>query len=665
MQNEPTNPHKTPGVRWTRYALPLHETGEDAGPLGHSAVMVAVGLILNVLFLAIDLARPDQFATAVLYAVPVLAAFWMPSPRATLIIAITGSVCSAVGYAMTPVVPAPGPGATLVFRAAALSVLWGTAVIAIRHQIGRTVAEQSTISSRHKSALLEAILDTAPDALVVIDAGGVIRSFSRSAELMFGHQAEDVIGKNVNVLMPSGDREAHGGYLERYLRTGERRIIGIGRVVEGETKDGRKLPVELSVGEARVANHRVFIGFMRDLSARRRIEDELRQAQKMEAIGQLTGGIAHDFNNLLLVIAGNLELIEAHPERPDPVALKEAQEAVDLGAKLTAQLLAFGRKQPLEPREIDVVGLVTDVASMLRRTLGDDIEVDVEVRGTPARAVVDAAQLQTSLINLAINARDAMRGGGHVSVAVFETELDASYARNYPEVRIGRFVAVQVSDNGSGMSEEVRERACEPFFTTKPSGAGNGLGLSMVYGFAKQSGGHMEIDSAIGRGTTVTLFLPRASSDGRPDIAPEQAVAAAATRGETILVVEDDPPVRRVAMARLRELGYHALEASSGPDALRRLGAAGRVDLLFTDIVLKEGMSGLELARHARAAVPHLRLLFSTGYADPDIVVRDGSAGIPANLILRKPYGRQELAIAIRAVLDAPSDPARGEGVPQ
>lgn len=617
-----------------------------------SALTLALGLIFNALVLAVDLAHPHQYATAILYTVPMLAAFWLPNPRPTILLALAGSVGSAVGYAMSPVGVPTGPMETGIYRAAALVVLWGTAFLAICHQNARMLMERSTIAGRHQAALLRAILQTTPDALVVIDEGGTIQSFSHSAQRMFGYAPEEAIGRNVSLLMPVGDREAHDDCLDHYLRTGERRIIGSDRVVDAQTRDGRTVPVELSVGEAALAGHRVFIGFMRDLSSRQRIEEELRHAQKMEAIGQLTGGIAHDFNNLLLVISGNLELIAAHPEHLDTVALQEAREAAELAAELTAQLLAFGRKQPLDPKEVDVADLVKNLASMLRRTLGDHIELVVDIRGTPGKAVVDAAQLQTALINLALNARDAMAESGRIVMAVFETMLDASYVRQYPQVRPGHYLAIQIADNGAGMSMEVRERAFDPFFTTKTQGAGTGLGLSMVYGFVKQSEGHVEICSTVGRGTTVTLFLPRADGERRYAEAPA-ASAADGGHGERVLVVEDDPRVRRMVVVRLGELGYSVIEARSGPEALELIRAPGQIDLLLSDVVMQEGMSGFELARLARLERPDLRILLTTGYADPDSLARSGGSRSRSEIILRKPYSKDQLARTVRHVLEA------------
>ncbi|WP_205648560.1 PAS domain S-box protein [Acuticoccus kandeliae] len=639
-----------------RTATPAHPSraGRTLRRVERTGLVVALGFLANMLFLGIDIRMPQQYAIAILYAAPIMVAFWLPSPRATLILALAGSVCSLIGYTLTPVAPPVGPVETALYRIIAIALIWVAAFLAVRHQIARAHSAESAVASRHQIALLQAILDTSPDALVVIDVHGTIQSFGRAAERLFGYSAGEAIGRNVSILMPHGDREAHDGYLARYLRTGERRIIGIGRVVEGETKDGRKFPVELSVGEARVESHRVFIGFLRDLSARVRIEEELRQAQKMEAIGQLTGGIAHDFNNLLLVIGGNLELIETRPDRPDPVALRDAREAIELGTQLTARLLAFGRKQTLDPKEVDIAELAGGVVSMLRRTLGDDIEVALDIPESPGKAVVDAAQLQTALINLAINARDALERGGRIVITVRDTEIDAAYAQNHPEVRLGRYVVVEVADNGAGMNEEVRARAVEPFFTTKPYGAGNGLGLSMVYGFVKQSNGHFEIESAVGQGTTVTLYLPHAEGR-RAGAAQPAATGADRGAGETILVVEDDRRVRRIALARLRELGYRTVEASNGEEALDVLRSPAAVDLLFTDIVLGSGMSGFELARQARAEMPALRILYTTGYASPDVVERAGGVHPPASHMLRKPYTKERLARTVRMMLDAPS----------
>lgn len=456
-----------------------------------------------------------------------------------------------------------------------------------------------------REAHLRSILDTVPEAMVVIDAKGAISSFSAAEERLFGYAESEVVGLNVKILMPSPHREAHDHYLNNYLRTGERRIIGIGRVVTGLRKDGTTFPMELSVGEAMSDGRRIFTGFIRDLTSRQRIEEELRQAQKMEAVGQLTGGLAHDFNNLLTVIIGNLEMIEARlQDEKWRVLLREAQAAADDGAKLTAQLLAFGRRQPLNPQLVDVGELVSNFSKLLTRTLGETIELSTVVNGSSNLALIDVSQLQNTILNLGLNARDAMPNGGRLTVEISTTVLDRDYALMYPDVRMGHYVLVAVTDTGGGMTEEAKRHAFEPFYTTKGTGAGTGLGLSMVYGFVKQSGGQIQLYSEPDRGTSVRLFLPAAQGENQPAQtgASEEAALEPMPRGhETILVVEDDARVRRVVVARLRDAGYSVIEAEAGTQALQLLSEHPEVSLVFTDMIMPGGMNGGELAEHVRA----------------------------------------------------------------
>lgn len=505
-----------------------------------------------------------------------------------------------------------------------------------------------------REAHLRSILDTVPEAMVVIDESGTITSFSAAAERLFGFSTGEVIGRNVKMLMPEPDRGAHDGYMERYLETGERRIIGYGRVVTGQKKDGTHFPMELAIGEARAAGRRIFTGFIRDLTSRHRIEEELRQAHKMEAVGQLTGGIAHDFNNLLTVVSGNLEMIERRlTDDRARALLREAQGAAEDGAKLTAQLLAFGRKQPLNAKLADVGQLVSRFSDLLRRALGETIELRTIVSGAPGAALVDASQLQNALLNLALNARDAMPRGGRLTVEVSAAKLDADYASMYPEVRTGSYVLISVTDTGAGMPAEVRQRAFEPFFTTKGVGAGTGLGLSMVYGFTKQSGGHVQIYSEVGQGTSVRLFLPAASMvapQAEPVSADDHLPPSGLPGGsETILVVEDDARVRRVAVARLEDMTYRVLQAETAAEALAVLGAHPEVALLFTDIVMPGGMSGDELAREARKLRPGLKIIMTSGFAEPSVAVRELAAEASW---LKKPYSAMDLAVRIRELLD-------------
>ncbi|MGG6896940.1 PAS domain S-box protein [Rhizobium sp. BR 315] len=526
-----------------------------------------------------------------------------------------------------------------------------TLIIQTNNDVSDMKRAQDDLAERE--AHLRSILDTVPESMVVIDDVGTISSFSAAAEKLFGYAAAEVCGKNVRMLMPQPDRAAHDGYISRYLTTGERRIIGYGRVVTGQRKDGSLFPMELAVGEAITKGGRIFTGFIRDLTSRHKIEEELRQAQKMEAIGQLTGGLAHDFNNLLTVISGNLEMIEnkLHDEKLRPL-LREAQDAAEDGAKLTGQLLAFGRRQPLNPKLVDVGQLVSGFSDLLRRTLGETVEFRTIVSGSANNALVDASQLQNALLNLVLNARDAMDRGGKLSIEISRVHLDVDYAQMYPQVRTGEFVLIAVTDTGHGMSADTKQRAFEPFFTTKGLGAGTGLGLSMVYGFARQSGGHVQLYSEIGQGTSVRVFLPaaqRQDADVGDSPLGDPAHQTIPRGSEKILVVEDDPRVRRVAVSRLVDAGYQVVEAANGKDALDRLDENQDVALLFTDIVMPGGMTGDELANAVRASRPEIKILFTSGYAEPTIAGRELAQ---SGTWLKKPYTARELAQRLRDLLD-------------
>ncbi len=525
------------------------------------------------------------------------------------------------------------------------------AVIQTNSDISALKKAERAIKSRE--AHLSSILETVPDAMVVIDYKGVVMSFSKAAEKLFGLDADQICGRNVSNLMPNPYRDEHDGYIGHYLETGEKRIIGYGRVVTGQRADGSHFPMELHVGEATANGERIFTGFVRDLTSRVKIEEDLRQAQKMEAVGQLTGGLAHDFNNLLTVISGNLEMVEDKlPVGPLREMLREAQDAAADGAKLTGQLLAFGRRQPLSPKQADLGGLVSGFSDLLRRTLGENIKLSTILTGSHFEALVDSSQLQNAILNIALNARDAMPKGGSLTTEVSRVRLDADYAKMYPEVRSGHFVLISMTDTGSGMTDEVRKRAIEPFFTTKDVGSGTGLGLSMVYGFVKQSGGHLQIYSEVGHGTTVRIYLPALPEAKAVEAMSKEAAEAPLPRGtELVLVVEDDARVRKVAVARMKDMGYRVLEAETGREALEVLAEHPEVDLLFSDIVMPGGMTGDEMATEATRRRPDLKVLFTSGYSEPALASKDV---IPGAQWLRKPYTAKELAGKIRALLDRP-----------
>ncbi|WP_037094823.1 hybrid sensor histidine kinase/response regulator [Rhizobium leguminosarum] len=525
------------------------------------------------------------------------------------------------------------------------------AVIQTNTDVSALRRAQEAVKSRE--AHLSSILDTVPDAMVVIDHKGTVLSFSKAAEKLFGMPSDQICGLNVSNLMPNPHRDAHDGYIDHYIETGEKRIIGYGRVVTGQRADGSQFPMELHVGEATANGERIFTGFVRDLTSRFEIEEDLRQAQKMEAIGQLTGGIAHDFNNLLTVISGNLEMIEDKlPPGTLREILKEAQSAAQDGAILTGQLLAFGRRQPLNPKHADLGQLVSGFSDLLRRTLGEDIKLSTVIEGSSLNVLVDSSQLQNAILNIALNARDAMPKGGSLTTTIARVHLDADYAKMYPEVRSGTFVLVTMTDTGIGMSEEVRKRAIEPFFTTKEVGSGTGLGLSMVYGFVKQSGGHLQLYSELERGTTVRIYLPAINETKplEPTLDHGSGESPLPRGDETVLVVEDDARVRRVAVARLTSMGYTVLEAENGHRALEFLRENAHIALLFTDIVMPGGITGDELAREVRVLQPDIAVLFTSGYSEPGLA---GKGIVPGAQWLRKPYTARELALMIRELLDA------------
>ncbi|WP_310467071.1 PAS domain S-box protein [Sphingomonas sp.] len=392
-----------------------------------------------------------------------------------------------------------------------------------------------------------------------------------------------------------------------------------------------------------------------EVERRTQAEDALRQAQKMETIGQLTGGIAHDFNNLLQIIAGNLDILRrtlpAESARLQR-SIENAMKGTDRAAVLTQRLLAFARRQPLTPKVLDPNKLVSGMSEMVHRTLGETYAVETVLASGLWRVEADPNQLETALLNLAVNSRDAMPGGGKLTVETANTHLDRDYAERHAGVAPGQYVVICVSDTGSGMDPATAERAVEPFFTTKDVGKGTGLGLSMVYGFVKQSGGHLKIYSEPGQGTTVKIYLPRHHGAETAEAEPARAAAPAGDRSETILLCEDDDDVRAFSAESLRELGYEVLEAGDGEAALALLGPEqAPVHLLFTDVVLP-GITGAVLADRARQLRPRLKVLFTTGYAR-NAIVHHGRLD-PGVELLSKPFTYAELAKRIRDLLDAP-----------
>jgi nitrogen-specific signal transduction histidine kinase/ActR/RegA family two-component response regulator len=389
----------------------------------------------------------------------------------------------------------------------------------------------------------------------------------------------------------------------------------------------------------------------------RETERQLRQSQKMEAVGQLTGGVAHDFNNILTVITGTIEILEEGvTDQPELAAIASMiADAAERGAELTRHLLAFSRREPLQPRPTNVNDLILEAGRLLRPTLGENIEIESMLDDNVAPALIDPNQLTTALLNLALNARDAMPDGGKLTFETSDITLDDSYADMNDDVRPGSYVMIAVSDNGSGIAPELIDKVFEPFFTTKTLGHGTGLGLSMVYGFVKQSEGHIKVYSEPGHGTTIKMYLPRSAAQA---LAVEAAPIEPIPGGhETVLIVEDDALVHGYVVAQVRALGYRTLAATNAAEALALIDGDTPIDLLFTDIVMPGMMNGRQLADEARRRRSGLKVLFTSGYAE-NAIVHHGRLD-PGVLLLAKPYRKQQLARMLRAALAA-EDEANG-----
>ena len=647
-------------------------------------------------------------------------------------------------------------------------------LIAIGRDVtARTLAEEEL---KRSEALARSVVYTAVDGIVTADERGIIQSFNPAAERLFGYAAEEVIGKNVNLLMPSPLREAHDDYIRAYLATGDKKIIGFVREVIAVRRDGTQFPIELAVSEMLLPGGRMFTGILHDISQRRLAEaslketnaklealiktsplaiavldlegkvlswnpaaerifgwsapevlgrlfpvvpeqerpvliealsrvaagepisgveqrqkrkdgspvdlslwtaplrdpegrvnavlsiiaditqrkalaEQFRHAQKMEAVGRLAGGIAHDFNNILTVITGYAHMVleRAASDPRTHVEVAEILRAAEHASALTGQLLVFSRHQVAKPEVLDLRAVVNRIERMLRRIIGEDIELATVVEEGLGQVRGDTAQIEQVIMNLAVNARDAMPGGGRLTLEISNVTLDAAYGQIHMGVRAGEYVMLAVSDNGKGIPPELRVRLFEPFFTTKERGKGTGLGLSTVYGIVKQSGGQIWVYSELGKGTTFKIYLPRVTDGER--VEPPAPVLRVSERGtETVLLVEDEIGVRSLVRDVLGQHGYAVLEAQDVDDALRFCREhGGEIHLLLTDVVMPV-MSGRELAERAADIRPELKVLYMSGYTD-NVVVHHGVKAHETQF-LQKPFTPRLLALKVREVLD-------------
>ena len=509
-----------------------------------------------------------------------------------------------------------------------------------------TVTRLAEEALRESEGRFRSIVEYSPAAIHLKDLEGRYRLVNPNYERWYGVSAAEIVGKTCRDLFPEDDAESFAEQDRWVAETGEVFTCEM----EMPFADGGlhtismfKFPILGPDGQVIGLG-----GADLDVTDQRNAEEQLRQSQKLNAVGQLTGGLAHDFNNLLAIILGNAELLAEQLDGDDkpPQAIIRAATR---GAELTQRLLAFSRQQPLLPKPVMLDAVVAQMTDLLRRTLGETIEIKTRSRSTLSPALADSGQVENALLNLALNARDAMPNGGRLTIETANATLGEAYAKKHAGVVAGDYVVLSVRDSGRGMAPEVLEHVFEPFFTTKGVGEGSGLGLSMVYGFAQQSGGHVSIDSKPGRGTRVRLYLPKA------DPVDEETGEAATkddprARGETVLVLEDDENVRKLAVTHLEDLGYVVLHARHGQEALGVLQKAARVDLLLSDVVLPGGMNGPELAERARQNDPALKVLFMSGYAETAFQSRDQFRGDAA--MLKKPFRKRELAQRIRGALD-------------
>jgi PAS domain S-box-containing protein len=594
-----------------------------------------------------------------------------------LLVVVTSCIVSA--FACYFLAEAPPRAASMSIMSAALAGGGIAAVLAVALAVGVTKlllrpppsAPEATVACAQRAQarayqaladrerMAQAIIENALDAFVQTDGSCVILDWSPHAEALMGWTRAEALGRSVEeLLFPEPLRVLYRQWLDQFLSEAEDDAVGGRYETPLLQKDGREFFAEVSFTALRRNDGHVINAFVRDITAKRAAEEQLIQAQKMESVGQLTGGIAHDFNNMLTVITGTIEIL-ADGVKHDPALasiVRMIDDAADRASQLTANLLAFARKQPLRPRETDVNALVEEVVQLLSPTLGRQIEIETALSDQAWPALIDRGQLSSALVNLAINARDAMPGGGRLLFRTANFTRDA-HAAEVVGLGPGDYVTIEVVDSGAGIPPAIRGRIFEPFFSTKQFGAGTGLGLSMVFGFAKQSGGGIVVDGEEGKGACFRIYLPKADAEPS-DVLPASDVPPPEDdlRGgsETILCVEDDDVVRAHVTGRLESLGYKVITASNAAQALELVNAGTAFDLLFTDIVMPGAMNGRQLAQKVAELRRPLRVLYTSGNT---FGAFDSSGGLAYGvLLLAKPYRKAELARLVRLCLDRAID---------
>ncbi len=526
----------------------------------------------------------------------------------------------------------------------------------------------------HAAIPFEALLEAAPDAIIGVDATGAIRWLNAQTELLFGYERHELIGQSVEILVPESARAVHPRHRERYREHPVARPMGAGSQLLGRRRDGSVFPAEISLSAIETDGDLLVSAAVRDVTeqlefraaeerlrsqaVRQDLERQLQQAQRLESLGQLAGGVAHDFNNLLGAILNYAsfvakELGRIDDERCLPVLddVEQIRRSAERGAELTHQLLAFGRREVVRPELVDVGAVVRDVEGLLSRSLGEHIRLKISLPPEPVVVLADRGQLEQVLVNVAVNARDAMENGGTLSIGASVVEIDAGLASHVVDLERGRYVRIEMADTGVGMPPDVVERAFEPFFTTKPKGSGTGLGLATVYGIVRQADGVVQLESEPDRGTTIVIHLPeRSPASAVAEPSDERPIEVPPANGETVLIVEDEEGVRDVTSRILSEAGYRVLVEPDGPGAVRcARDHPGPIHLLVTDVIMP-GMLGPEVVERTRALRPDVRVLFMSGYA-PSLLTERGTLD-PGITLVEKPFTDVQLLGRVREVLD-------------
>ncbi len=523
-------------------------------------------------------------------------------------------------------------------------------------------AKGSGVSTAEQNAHLGAIIDSAMDAIITVDENQTVVMFNRAAQRVFGVDLTDAIGAPLEKFIPERFRSGHSRHVENFGKTGKtERAMGRLGTIFGLRSDGREFPIEASISIATFGGRSYYTVILRDISEKSRLEAQLLQAQKMESIGRLAGGVAHDFNNLLMAIFNYLALAtrKLEPDHPARAHLASVQEVADRAATLTRQLLAFARKQTLGSRVVNPREIISNVEPILRRMIGEDLALRTVLAPDTGNVMADPSQLEQVLMNLAVNARDAMPKGGSLTIESANVMLDEAYCQPRIGATVGENVMIAVTDSGVGMSPEVLARLFEPFFTTKEPGKGTGLGLATCHGIISQHGGHIAVYSEPGRGTSFKIFLPRVAEKTASAVTPKAADAPGPVGTETILLAEDSKMIADLATAALREAGYTVLQAANGARALEMARAhVGPIHLLVTDVVMPE-MSGSDLAEAMATLRPKTKVIYMSGYTE-ETVERHGVPGDGAHFIA-KPFMTSVLLRKVREVLDPPgTQPLRG-----